>query len=119
VLATEVADDVPLVLAGWSFGGDVALGTVVERLHAWLAIAPPLRIVPDFSAVARDRRHKLLLLAEHDEFRAPSSVVEETASWTATETAIVGGASHFFVGRTDRLVELAAGYVDRVAGREL
>src|SRR5262245_14177198 len=98
VLAGEVADDLPLVLAGWSFGGDIALGTVVERLDAWLAIAPPLRIVRDFSPAARDARPKLLLLAEHDEFRSPSTVVEETASWIATESAIVRGASHFFVG---------------------
>jgi uncharacterized protein len=108
---------VPLILAGWSFGGDVALNTVDDRITAWLAIAPPLRIFPDFSAVARDRRHKLLALAEHDEFRDPASVVEEVAGWAATTTVVVPGASHFFVGRTDRLVEIAAAYVDQVVSR--
>ena len=60
---------------------------------------------------ARDPRPKLLALAEHDEFRAPDVEI-------ATETDRLGrdrrsrssaGASHFFVGRTDRLVEIAVG----------
>jgi alpha/beta superfamily hydrolase len=106
----------PLLLAGWSFGADLALVTVVDRVAAWLAIAPPLRMVPDFSAVAADPRPKLLALAEHDEFRAPASVRDATRDWVATDIEVVGGASHFFVGRTDRLVELAVGYVDRLTG---
>jgi alpha/beta superfamily hydrolase len=114
-LAARVPDELPLLLAGWSFGGDVALGTVEPRIAAWLAIAPPLRVVSDFSTVARDERSKLLALAEHDEYRSPSSIEAETASWTATEIVVVGGASHFFMGRTDRLVEVAAAYVERLA----
>ena len=107
----------PLILAGWSFGGDVTLTTVDDAITAWLAIAPPLRIFPDFSAVAHDPRPKLLALAEHDEFREPSSVLEEVEGWVATETVVVPGASHFFVGRTDRLVEIAVAYVDEVLSR--
>jgi alpha/beta superfamily hydrolase len=114
--AIRSAGDEPLVLAGWSFGGDVALTTVHDAIAAWLAVAPPLHVFEDFSAVARDARPKLLALAEHDEIRAPSEIVAMTADWVDTEHEIVGGASHFFVGRTDRLVELAERYVDRVGG---
>jgi alpha/beta superfamily hydrolase len=119
-LAADLAasgNDLPLILAGWSFGGDVALTTIDDAISAWLAIAPPLRILPDFSAVAQDPRPKLLALAEHDEFREPSSVVEEVGAWIATRATIVPGASHFFVGRTARLVEIAAAYVDQVVSR--
>jgi uncharacterized protein len=119
-LAAELATsgaDVPLILAGWSFGGDVALTTVDDAVTAWFAVAPPLRIFPDFSAVAHDPRPKLLALAEHDEFREPSSVLGEVEGWIATQTAVVPGASHFFVGRTDRLVEIAVAYVDQVLSR--
>jgi uncharacterized protein len=115
-LAGDVDPAVPLVLAGWSFGADMALATIDNRVAAWLAIAPPLRMAPDFSAVAADPRSKLLVLAEHDEFRDPQSVVDETAAWTATSTEIVGGASHFFVGRTERVVQLATAYFDQIAG---
>ena len=119
-LAAELATSparVPLILAGWSFGGDVTLTTVDDAIAAWLAVAPPLRIFPDFSAVAQDPRPKLLALAEHDEFREPSWVLREVEGWAATETVVVPGASHFFVGRTDRLVEIAIDYVDLVVSR--
>ena len=43
-------------------------------------------------------------------------IAAETESWTTTEIVVVGGASHFFVGRTDRVVEVTASYVDRVVG---
>ena len=77
-LDAVVDDSLPFLLTGWSFGADLALATVVDRVTAWLAIAPPLRMVPDFSAVASDPRRKLLALAEHDEFRDPASVREAT-----------------------------------------
>jgi alpha/beta superfamily hydrolase len=115
-LDAAVDGTLPFVLAGWSFGADLALATVVDRVTGWLAIAPPLRMVPDFSAVAADPRPKLLALAEHDEFRAPASVRDATSGWVATDIEVVGGASHFFVGRTDRLVDLAVAYVDRLTG---
>jgi uncharacterized protein len=105
----------PFVLVGWSFGADLALATVVDRIAGWLAIAPPLRMVPDFSAVAADPRPKLLALAEHDEFREPASVIDATREWVSTDIEVIGGASHFFVGRTDRLVQLALAYVSRWA----
>ena|GEM_PF-4500831 len=36
------------------------------------------------------------------------------AGWRSTEVVVVPGASHFFVGRTTRVVELAGAFVDRV-----
>lgn len=114
VLDEDLASTVPLVLTGWSFGGDIALGTVHDRIAAWFAIAPPLRFHHDVDVVASDARLKLLALAEHDEIRSPSTIVEMTESWVNTEIEIVRGASHFFVGRTDQLVTLATALVDRL-----
>jgi alpha/beta superfamily hydrolase len=104
----------PLVLAGWSFGADMALSVRDARVAAWLAIAPPLRFAHDVDGLGADPRPKLLALAQHDEFRDPAEVSALAAAWANTDVQIVGGASHFFMGRTDRLVELAAGYVDRL-----
>ncbi len=115
-MAAEVDDALPLVLAGWSFGADMTLATVDDRLAAWLAIAPPLRMARDFSGVARDPRPKILVLAEHDENRSPAEVIADTAAWTATTTEVIGGASHFFVGRTDRVVAVATAAVDAIVG---
>lgn len=107
--------DEPLVLAGWSFGADMTLGTADTRLAGWVGIAPPLRFRTDFEAVAHDARPKLLVLAQHDEFRTPSSVVETTESWRSTEIELIAGASHYFVGRTDRVVDAVRTFVERRA----
>jgi len=104
----------PIVLAGWSFGADMTLCTPDPRLAGWVGIAPPLRFRTDFDAVAHDARPKLLVLGQHDEFRDPASVVEATDDWAATEIDVIAGASHFFVGRTDRVVDATRAFVERV-----
>ena len=112
--ADVAADGEALVLTGWSFGADMTLATHDPRLAAWIGIAPPLRFRSDFDAVAHDARPKLLVLGQHDEFRDPASVVEATDDWAATEIDVIAGASHFFVGRTDRVVDATRAFVERV-----
>jgi uncharacterized protein len=114
-LSERLPSDQSLVLTGWSFGADMALSVRAERVSAWMAIAPPLRFPHDLDGLAADPRPKLLALAQHDEYRDPAPVREVAEHWANTDVRVVGGASHFFVGRTDRLVELASDYVDRVA----
>jgi len=117
-LASHLGAGTPLVLAGWSFGADVALSIADPRLAAWLAIAPPLRFVAAEATVGADEHPKLVVLAEHDEFRPPAEVATIAATWRATEVQVVAGASHFFVGRTERVVDAARGFVERVAGAD-
>ena len=114
-LSVRLPRGTPLILTGWSFGADMALSVRDQRVTAWMAIAPPLASVHDLDGLAADPRPKLLALAQHDEYRDPAEVTQLAEHWANTEVQVVGGASHFFVGRTDRLVELAAGYVDRFA----
>jgi alpha/beta superfamily hydrolase len=104
---------VPTVLIGWSFGADMVLATVDARISGWFAIAVPMRFVSDLdrAAVASDPRPKFLALAQHDEFRDAEWVVETTRTWHNTRTEVVSGASHFFVGRTDRLIQLADEFI--------
>ncbi len=117
VLAAEVHPSVPIALAGWSFGGDMALSVDDSRLAGWVAIAPPLRFTGAIDAVAHDRRPKLLVLAQHDEFRSPSEIEAEAQRWTNTSVEVVAGASHFFVGRTDRVVAATATFLDALTVR--
>jgi alpha/beta superfamily hydrolase len=81
-----------------------------------MAIACPLRFATRVEEAAHDPRPKLLALAERDEVRAPADVVAEAAGWTNTRVEVIPGASHFFVGSTDRLVTLARDLVDELAG---
>ena len=109
-----VADaGLPIILVGWSFGADMALTIDDARIAAWVGIAPPLRFRPgsDYAAVADDARPKLLVLAAHDEFRAPPEIESEVAQWRATSTQVIAGASHFFVGRTEAVVDSVRRFV--------
>ena len=106
--------NLPLLVTGWSFGADMALSVRRERVTAWMAIAPPLYLVGDLEAIATDPRPKLLALAQHDEVRDAVEVAAIAEGWANTEVQVVRGASHFFMGRTDRLVELATEYVGRL-----
>jgi uncharacterized protein len=102
----------PVFVAGWSFGADLALSCLDPRITGWVGIALPLHWLADADAVGADPRPKLLLLAEHDEFRPPAEVQTATAGWNATTTEVVAGASHFFVGRTDALVQAISAWTD-------
>ena len=103
----ERAPGLPMVIAGWSFGADVALTVVDPRLAGWFLIAPPLRVVPIESMLAaHDPRPKHLAVPEHDQFRPPESAREATADWTNTTVDAVAGADHFFAGRTAKVADL-------------
>ena len=114
-LAGRLPPGAPLILTGWSFGADMALSVRDRRVSAWMAIAPPFASVHDLDGLVPDERPKLLALAQHDEYRDPAEITKIVEPWANTEVHVVGGASHFFMGRTDRLVDLASGYVDRLA----
>lgn len=104
----------PVVMAGWSFGADVALSVREGEHVGWLAVAPPLRFVPDAGATGADPRPKCVVLAQHDQFRSPAEVEEALGSWAHTTVTVVPGADHFFIGRTDRVAALATEFVDTV-----
>ena len=101
---TSEAPDLPLVLAGWSFGADVSASVVDERIAGWFLIAPPLRVLParEF-VVGADPRPKHLAVPEHDAFRPPDSAREATTGWVNTTIEVVAGADHFLVGRTAKV----------------
>jgi alpha/beta superfamily hydrolase len=111
VLAGELHPSIPIVLVGWSFGADMALSVVDPRVAAWVGVAPPLRFSAHTERAGMDARSKLLLLAQNDEFRAPAEVEAATAAWVNTQRVVIPGASHFFIGRTDRVVAETAQFV--------
>lgn len=106
----------PLVLCGWSFGGDVSLSVDDARLAGWFLIAPTLRILPlDALTAATDPRPKLLAVPEHDEFRPPDSARSVTADWVNTRIEVVKGADHFLVGRTAKAADLLIDFVSSLS----
>lgn len=105
--------DVPIVVAGWSFGAEVASAVTDARLAGWVLIALPMRILPAGShGAGADPRPKLVLQPEHDQYRPPAALAPLIAGWVATDTEIVGGADHFLVGRTDRVLARTTAFID-------
>jgi alpha/beta superfamily hydrolase len=98
----------PVFLCGWSFGADVSFAVDDAGHVGWVAVAPPLRVVPPAEMAApTDPRPKLLLVPEEDQFRPPEAAREVVADWTATSVEVLAGADHFVWGH-------AAGVADRV-----
>ena len=93
-----VADDRPVIVAGYSFGADVALSVTDPRISRWVVAAPVLSVFSEFAAAA-DPRPKLLLSAAHDQFKPAADLLAEVAEWPATDVVTVEAADHFFGGR--------------------
>ncbi|HKE72791.1 MAG TPA: hypothetical protein VKB57_04215 [Acidimicrobiales bacterium] len=99
-LATEVGPGVPLWLAGYSFGADVALAVDDPRARGWVAVAPPLRFGGPPAPAAGDGRPVLVVVPEHDQFSPPDAARAATAAWAAVDLVVVPGADHFLAGGT-------------------
>jgi alpha/beta superfamily hydrolase len=94
-----VPEHLEVVLCGYSFGADVSLAVDHERVTQWIAIAPPLSIVPvaDMAAPS-DPRPTHLVVAAHDQFNPPDKASATVAGWTNTTMEVIDGADHFFGG---------------------
>jgi alpha/beta superfamily hydrolase len=102
----EAVPDVPLVLAGWSFGADVSMAVDEPDAAGWFAVAPVLAVVdPAEMAAGRDPRPVLILAPEHDQFTPPEVVRQRTASWVNTQIEVVPGADHFLWGRHQHVLD--------------
>lgn len=103
-MASSGESQSPLVLAGWSFGADLALTCDAPELAGWFLVAPPLRVLgADRFKAASDSRPKWLAVPERDQFNPPDQAQSTIADWTNSEIHPIGGADHFLVGRTDKL----------------
>lgn len=97
-LVAEVGPAVPVWLAGYSFGADVALAVADPRHRGWAAVAPPLRFGGRPAPAAGDRRPVLVVVPEHDQFSPPAAARAATAAWPAVEVTVAPRADHFLAG---------------------
>lgn len=105
VLAAAVPAGLPLVLVGWSFGGDMALSVPDPRVAGWCVIAPPLHHAAALDVIGADARPKHVVLGERDDVVPGARVRDLVAAWRNTTLEVVPGASHFFVGRSAAVAE--------------
>lgn len=104
--AAVAAVDLPVVVCGWSFGGDVSLCVDDERIVGWCPVAPPLAIVPiEEMRAPADPRPKHLLVPEHDQYSPPERSTAMTSSWVNTTIEVVPGTDHFLGGALGHVVQ--------------
>lgn len=119
--ARERWPDVPVAIAGWSFGAAVAVRVAQEDpgLAACLAIAPAVKEKPGVTAGLPEKADltmpTLFLVGANDDLVEP----EDSVSWTevnAGETRTMAGANHFFWGKYDQLAQEACDFLDAAIG---
>jgi alpha/beta superfamily hydrolase len=114
-LLAATNNTLPLIVIGWSFGGDVTLALADSRAVALVAIAPPLRYGERVDALEHDPRAKLLIMAGADEVINNEPALTAAASWPNTDVITITGASHFFIGRTEKIADAVAAFIDGLA----
>jgi alpha/beta superfamily hydrolase len=112
--ATE-SPSLPLAIAGYSFGAEIALTVDHPRSLGWFVVSPVFRLFPPEQVVAStDPRPKRLLIAEHDQYAPPVGARESTRGWTATTIEVAAMTDHFFGAGTQSVVDAFARFVDEV-----
>lgn len=106
--ALAAVTDSPIWLAGYSFGAAVALDVTLPRIEGWLAVAPPLAMMPTERLAGTDHRPKHLLVPAHDQFSGPEATAALVAEWRATDLTVVPTADHFFAGHLGQAADWAA-----------
>ena len=112
--AAETAE-LPLAIAGYSFGAEVALTVDHQRSLGWFLVSPVFRMFPPDQVVAStDPRPKRLVIAEHDQYAPPVGARESTRGWTATTIEVASMTDHFFGAGTQSVVDAFTRFVDEV-----
>ncbi|MGH1505822.1 MAG: alpha/beta hydrolase [Acidimicrobiales bacterium] len=114
-LAAATWPDAAVVLAGWSFGAEVALTIDDHRHVGWFGVAPQFR-PPAPCVAAADPRPLLALVPAHDQFAPPPVAAERTEGWATTELVTVEGADHSLLGHQARVADEFERFVGSLAG---
>lgn len=94
-----IEPELPVILAGYSFGAATCLTMMDDRVCAWIAIAPPVAMMPTSPIAAVSHRPKFIAMPEHDQFTTVDAITQETSSWDNTTLRVIPGADHFMAGQ--------------------
>ncbi|MEZ5341360.1 MAG: hypothetical protein R2706_07905 [Acidimicrobiales bacterium] len=107
----RAAPGVPVMVAGWSFGADVALAVVDPTIAGWFLIAPPLRTIglDDMAAAADPGRSCWLsrrtISSTHQ--RSPSQRLRHGQT---RSVEVIEGTDHFLNGKVMAIARLAVAF---------
>jgi len=112
----------PVILVGYSFGGEIATQVTHPAIVGWAMVAPAL-VLPRFVSpasplrpppappIGSDPRPKLVVIAERDAWFGADVLVPLTSGWAACTQRTVPGADHFCSATTGEVADLVAGWV--------
>jgi uncharacterized protein len=121
--ARERWPDLPLAIAGWSFGGAVAIRVALTEpaVSACVAIAPAVVPKPGITAgtpspeeVSLER--PLLIVCGSNDKQVSTADVRRWAEAVGADYEEVPGANHFFWAKYDELSSLIARWLDERVG---
>lgn len=93
-----IEPDLPVILAGYSFGAATILTLMDHRIAAWIAVAPPVAMMSTSPIAGASHRPKFVAMPEHDQFTSIDAITETTSAWDNTVLEVIHGADHFLVG---------------------
>lgn len=101
--------ETPIVIAGFSFGCWVGLrvGSEDSRVTELVGVGPPVGN-SNFSYLTKTDKPRIFILGEKDQYGSPAQLEELIATFPAatqgvTQSVIVPGADHFFVGQLNEV----------------
>ena len=102
----------PVILAGYSFGAGIASSIGDERIAGWYLLAPPSEML-SASNIGDDPRPKAIIVPEYDQFSPPATVAQVVAMWEKTTITTVPNADHF-LGAVQPIVDSALRWIERI-----
>lgn len=112
---SDIHSDIPVILAGFSFGSFIALQAAAKtQCKALITIAPPVRMF-DFENLQGVDFPWLLIQGDEDEVVDINSVI----NWVRTlkqppQLEIINGSSHFFHGKLIELRTICEEFIQKL-----
>jgi len=106
--------ELPIILAGYSFGAGVAAGIDDQRIAGWYLLAPPAAML-SAATIGNDPRPKAIVVPEQDQFSPPATIAQIISGWEKTTVMTVPNADHF-LGAIEPIVDGALHWIDGIIG---
>ena len=103
----------PIILAGYSFGAGVAASIDDERIAGWYLLAPPAAMLST-AVIGSDPRPKSLVVPEHDQFSPPFEIAQVVVGWERITVTTLPHTDHF-LGSVQPIVDHALRWIEPLA----
>ncbi len=96
LVASMIPDGSPLIGAGYSFGGAMALSATDPRITHRIGVAAPLGML---AAATTPTEPTLLIVPRRDQYTSPDNVAQVVSVWPNEPTVeVIEAADHFLLG---------------------